>query len=152
MYSEFQGWQSNICLKVWYPMQRTSYKSHIIPITLLYTHIILVILMVPKYWKICIHIATRLQKAIRVKGQTLTLRSNQVVADPLYCIWITPTWIVDEHGTLVHCKLDVRPGAAGDIHQHSHNRSILPRIIKGSSISVFSKSYCCCCIDRFITI
>ena len=104
---------------------------------------ILVILMLPKSCKICIHIVVQLHINIRNKGQDLHLSSKQVASYHFYCLRMTTTWIVGEPGTLVHCKLDFRPVVAGEIHQHYCSRGILLRFIKGSSISVCSQwNYC----------
>ena len=107
---------------------------------------------VPKVLKIFIHISIQLHITIRVKDQTFPLSSNQIEADPLYCIRIILTCILSEHVTLVHFKLDVSPGVSGEIHQHSHNRSIFPRLIKGRPIRVCSQGHCCWWSDILITI
>ena len=116
----FQGLQGNLCLKIWYPIQWVSSKSRNIPIPWLHTHRILVILLFPKSFKICIHIAIQLHINIRVESQVLTLRYNQVVAGPLDCLIMTPPWIMDETDTLVHFKMYVRHKVSVEIHQ-SHS-------------------------------
>ena len=84
------------------PMQWTFSNNNNITSTWLHTHRILLIFMLPKYYKICIHIAIQIHITIMVKGKALPLRSNKIEAYPIYFPIITHTWIVGEPGTLVN--------------------------------------------------
>ena len=77
-----------------------------------------------------------------VEVQALNLDSNQVVTDLLYCLSMTPPWIVGEYGTPVHLKMDIRPGVFREIHHHYCNRRIFPSFIKGRSVIVCSQGHC----------
>ena len=92
-----------------------------------HTHNILVTLMSQKFCKICICIALQLHISMRGEGKSFSLCFNQLTSDTIYCHIITTNLIVGEHGTLDNCKVGIRPGVAGSIHQHYHKRIILPR-------------------------
>ena len=137
-------------MKLWYPMQWTTSKSHNIPNTWMHTNRILVILMFLKSCKIFIHIAIKLHITIWVKGRIFPSRSNQVASDSLYCVIMTPHCIVDESVTLVHWKLNVRPGITGEIHQNSLFRSIFSRFIKWRSTSIYYQDHLWYCSDLLL--
>ena len=111
-----------------------------------------VFFMFPKSWRICIHIAFQIHITIRVKYKAFLLFYNQVASYPLYWLIMTPPWNVGESITLVHYNLDIWIVVSGEINQHYHSISIIPRFIKSISKRLCHQWHCFCWSDLIITI